>query len=133
MPVNIYTLLETQAIEMLLDGGGESFKILQQQFANSKAKSREFTEVGFYTNLEIDKNIGLIDCRHQIIIRDIIGYATEARDGIDFLLWINNGRLDFLECVSYGVTWPKDNDIGSFELSYTSDNKGRNIEDFIVN
>ena len=88
---------------------------LAQQVANASVISRENTGAGFYTNFDVQGGpyVALPDLKDRMVEAQIEG----LQHGMGFILWVKDGRLDFLEGYSYEeVTTPLTWEIVTFEL-----------------
>jgi len=118
---------EKIVIEKLLDGDNEVLKILRKQYGQSSIKNREYTGHGFYTYFSIPDNIEKLNNKN-FQFGDVGANIEGLCNGVGFLLFITNGKLDFLEGYTYGEEFPID--IKKYDLFYITDKK-RNIEKLI--
>ena len=102
------TEFEYAALDKLLAGNHPVLSVLRAQLASAKVSSREFTGVGFFTNLRIDRSLppALIGCS-RIQIRDVGGKIKGLKHGVGFVLFITDGYIDFLEGFTYDEPWPE--------------------------
>lgn len=107
------TAFELDALKQLLRGSEPYVEALQAQLGTVSVARREFTRHGFFTSFDTADYKGPIDPDKNFVLGDarakIAGLELEA----DLLLFIRDGRVDFLECVSYE---PLPDEITSYRL-----------------
>lgn len=99
--------MEFSVIQMLLNGEGITFKTLRQQLSHCHVRQRTFTGVGFITELEVDATISGLTDKSRIIWGDVLGNIEEIKNGVGFILILENGYLRMLEGYSFGEPWPE--------------------------
>jgi len=113
------TLLESEAMEWLLQGDEPVLEALRQQFSLARILSRELTGYGFYLNFEIPPGVKGLDELHvkpRFYLGDVEAHVDSLERVVGFLLWIKNGKLDFLEGHTIDERWPTQ--ITKFEMRY---------------
>jgi len=111
------TDLERGVLEKLLYGNHPTLSILREELSVCRCSGREFTGVGFYTELDASAYQGPrpeLDLKFGDVIADIPGLDQ----GAGFLLYIEAGLLVLLEGYTFGEPWPER--IEEFELHYTT-------------
>jgi len=111
-------LLEKQVLQKFLFGENEILDILRKQVLMASVSSREMTGVGFFTKFVIPSDAQRILSHTKFILSDVIGTASNVKDGVGFVLFIGNGVLATLEGYTYDEPWP--NEIQNLELSYSA-------------
>ena len=99
--------IEQQALALLLDRDDEGFQVLRQQAEVASVVSREFSGVGFFTELSVPP-----DAPHLpdgTSIDPITGVGADIaglQHGAGFVLFLAEGRLEMLEGFTYDEPWP---------------------------
>jgi hypothetical protein len=108
---------ERAVLEKLLDGNHPVLAALRAQLDSCQVSSREFTGVGFFTNLKVDRSVEPAPTpRPRIQVVDVGGKISGLEHGAGFVLSVTDGYLDFLEGFSYDEPWPPE--ISEFSLHY---------------
>jgi hypothetical protein len=109
--------LERAVIEKLLDGDEPLLLCLRAQVTKLKVASREFTGAGFYTEFD---SLGCeemrISAESKIRFGDVVADLPALKNGIGFLLYVDNGLIHVLEGYTFGEDWPED--VSGFALRY---------------
>jgi hypothetical protein len=92
--------IESRAMEFLLAGEDAELGVLRDQFALARVAERENTGVGFFTKFQVPKDLPRLDRRERIVIGDVYGSVEKNSYGVGFLLFVENGMIDTLECFS---------------------------------
>jgi hypothetical protein len=98
--------LERDVIATILRPVHPVMEALRAQLAVCRTKSREFTGVGFYTQIVVPQALAVANIDRLILTdvhADIDGIEHEA----GFVLWIEGGMLDTLEGFTYDGPWPE--------------------------
>ena len=111
--------LERAVLDMLLDGDHPVLVMLRAQAEKSRLSSREYTGVGFYSNFDVPPDVPALETERDFHIRDLNAVVDGVKHGVDFILFVREGRLDWLEGVTFEGPWP--NVIRNFKLSYRSE------------
>jgi len=107
-----FNSLEKWVLEFLLAGEDPVLDALRKQITNAKLESREFTGVGFFTNIKINKDLALKNCKQSFEIGDVYAESKYNEHGIGLVLFIREGLIDWLEGFVYIDKWPDEtNDI----------------------
>jgi hypothetical protein len=113
----VLNAFERAVLEKLLDGNHPVLAALRTQFDSCHVSSREFTGVGFYTTLKVDRSVEPAPTsRPRIQVVDVGGKISGLEHGAGFVLFVTDGYLDFLEGFSYDEPWPPK--ISEFSLHY---------------
>ncbi len=96
---------ERLAVEMLLAGDHEVLAKLRDQTAHATASKRTYSTAGEYVDLTVPAQAELISPA-DLILQDIELVFEGVKDGAAILLYIEGGRLSFIEFATYGVEWP---------------------------
>lgn len=94
--------LESRVMKKLLAGDHPILGILRSQFLESRVVKREFTRVGFFTSFAVTDNAPQIKPSRRIVIGDVSGDFECLEMGCGFILFVNGGILDTLECHLWG-------------------------------
>jgi hypothetical protein len=119
------TTLETQVLEMLLDGQDEVLTILRQQAKQLEVSSREMTGVGFYAEFRVPPDLPRVPGGPTFKLGDVNGTADNVSHGLGFLLYVKDGALSMLEGYTYDEPWP--DDVRGLVLTYAS-KEGRKLD-----
>ena len=78
-----HTGLANQVITMLLNGNDEVLLMLMEQYKKSVVVSEEYSEVGFYIDYQIDKELRISDEYHDTFqIGDVDGEVNNIKEEI---------------------------------------------------
>jgi hypothetical protein len=112
--------MELQVMDKLLVGENLVLELLRNQLSVSRIASREATGIGFYLNFEVDSEDFSLSkvpgVKTNFSFGDVEMSAKSLKNGAGFLLWVKDGKIDFLEGYTYDENWPEQ--IDSFELHY---------------
>lgn len=116
--------LEDAVLSKLLAGDDEVLEALRLQLAHATIKSRQMTGAGFYLNFSIPAAVEPIiatvpTIKSNFCFGDVAAHIDGLENGAGFLLWITDGRLDFLEGYTYDEPWLTP--IENFHLQYFSE------------
>ncbi len=116
--------LEDAVLRKLLVGDDNILGELRLQLAHATIISRKMTGAGFYLNFSIAEDLGQItakvpNVKSSFCFGDVDAQIDGLQNGAGFLLWITDGRLDFLEGYTYDGLWPTT--IENFHLHYFSE------------
>src|SRR5271170_304063 len=109
--------LEKAVMAKLLAGDHPILDSLRNQFVEARIKERRFSGVGFFLEFEIDKKLALPG-NPNFEIGDIVGTLPDVEHGTDYILFIREGVMDWLEWVTFGEPWPEN--ILEFHLEYVT-------------
>lgn len=115
---------EMQVMQALLDGENEVLSLLRRQLEKCWVSNREISDVGFFTTFHVTDEIEKLPTNKAFRFGDVHVDIPTLKNGVGFLLYVNQGQLDMLEGYTYDEVWPKE--IQKFELSY--ENGSRDIE-----
>jgi len=96
------TELERRAMEMLLDGDDEQLAVLRTQFGSATLSERVYSDSGFYVHFDVAATAPRLPSARSMVIDDLYAEVEGFQNPIAFLLFVNEGALDVLECVSIG-------------------------------
>ena len=103
---DLFKNMENEVLLLIL----REYPVLLNKLKQSHITKREFTGVGFYSNFESKDDIIYGD---DMQISDVGGRINNSLH-VGFLLFVKKGKLDFLECFTYGDPWPEN--IESYEI-----------------
>jgi hypothetical protein len=111
------TLLERAVIAAMVEASGDFIDVLSLQLAQSTLESREHNGYGFYTNFHVPDGMPLV----PLIDKRFAASTIVGGQLCGFLLWIKNGKINFLEGYPLGGDeWPSDESFGPITLDQTS-------------
>ncbi len=108
---------EYEVMTKLLSGEDTILALLREQYRKAYVEKREFTGRGFFTDFYFQDPVQRIEICKDFEIGDIAG--TINNTSIDFVLFIRDGFISFLEGCTFGDLWPEH--INNFELGYWGD------------
>ena len=94
--------IERQAMQMLLAGDHPALETLRQQFEQCHVLARDITDVGFFATFEVRRDAPRIHSRQRLVIGDVCADVERLADGCGFLLFVDDGLLQMLECHLWG-------------------------------
>jgi hypothetical protein len=100
--------IERQAMEFLLRGDHPVLAVLRDQAALAHVAKRNFTGVGFFTHFDLRSTAARLSSRRRIVIGDVSADVARVQHGAGFLLFVEDGLIDMLECFTYDDAWPTD-------------------------
>jgi hypothetical protein len=100
---------ERELIEIMVELDPER-EILLQQLADATVRSRDFTGVGVYVEIQVPDGLPKIMTTSRYIEQTPKAHFTHPNltDGGGALLWFDSGTMCMLECYSYDGDWPSD-------------------------
>ena len=100
--------IEKRALEMLLAGENKALEVLRTQLRTATVASREFTGVGFFTRLAVSPASPRLEGRRKLAISDVYAEVNGLAHDAGFVLFVNDGAIDCLECFIVDEHWPED-------------------------
>jgi hypothetical protein len=97
---------ELSLMNLILQGEHPVLTILRQQFAAAKIVSRNFSGVGFFTDFEVPDTAPLVEPSH-FAAGNVDIQLENLRYGAGCVLFVRDGKLDFLECYTFSEPWPE--------------------------
>jgi hypothetical protein len=98
--------LERLLMVLMLQGDHPVLDVLRQQYAVATISARDFSGAGFFTSFDVPDDVPLtnpqnFDAGGMLISLENLPY------GADCMIFVKNGKLDFLECYTFVDPWPK--------------------------
>jgi len=110
--------LEAAVLTKLVAGDHPILRVLQAQLDRSSVKSREFTGVGFLTEIVVPADTERVEIgKHDATIMGVAAEISGLEHGAGFVLYVRNGAIDALEGFAYDEAWPAGDP--RFKLAYT--------------
>jgi hypothetical protein len=100
--------MEQQVMDLLLQGDHPLLATLREQFVVADVSRREYTGAGFFTNFAIPATAPRLPFKRRLVFCDVYADLTGLEHGAGFLLFIDDGTLNFLECSICEPEWPTD-------------------------
>jgi hypothetical protein len=100
------TKFERTILNALLTGELPELSVLRDQAQAATVEERKFTGVGFFTTLSIPPEVARLNAPGRRVISDVGAELADLKNGAGFLLFIQDGQLDFLEGFTYDEPWP---------------------------
>lgn len=108
------TPLEQAVIEAILRGVPSSEGCFRFQLHNSRLDVREFNGYGFFTNIIVPNDVPACSPLNA----QLLASAMVSKQLCGFILWIADGRIDFLEGYPLGGdSWPENESFEQIELN----------------
>jgi hypothetical protein len=101
------TPFERRVIDAFLAGPERQLELLRAQAEVASVASRKHTVVGAYINFAIPPSVPTVS-PPRMILGDVNVTVLDVEHGVTSLLFINSGRIDFLEFATFTGSWPKD-------------------------
>ena len=105
-----FTAFEKRVLEACLAGEHPTLRTLRLQADAATVSSRESTGPGAYVNFSVPESAPLLEAG-TIIIGDVNVTVRDVPAGLATLLYIYDGKLQFLELATYDGDWPEDPEI----------------------
>jgi hypothetical protein len=99
--------IEESTLEMLLAGEDDRLTVLRSQLNGVAVARRELSGAGFYTHLSVPDHLPRVRGCGRLVIGDLYAEVTGLQHPAGFLLFVNDGALDFLECFIVEDQWPE--------------------------
>ena len=100
--------MERRALEMLLAGDKPELALLRAQLSSATVVSRDFTGVGFFTQLLVPAELPRVRGCARLILADVYAEVTGLEHDAGFVLFVSEGAIDVLECFIVDERWPDD-------------------------
>lgn len=114
-----FTPLERAVMDKLLEGDEPESIALRAQWHAATVASRDYSGVGFFTELKVPAELTLPDKPPRLTISGVIAFIEGIPHGAGFVVFVKDGLLDTLEGFTYDGEWPAE--IGSFALVHLED------------
>jgi hypothetical protein len=102
-----FSSLEQVVIATILAPDHPVLNALRRQFERSHVASRETTGVGFFTELDVPTDVAPAPVKPgRLDLGDVTATIEGLEHGAGFVLFVQDGVLDFLEGFSYDEPWP---------------------------
>ena len=90
--------------------GDQKEKVIHSQLDGAIVKKRDYTGVGFYTEIQVPKKRERLSKSNRYIEETPKVHLEHPKlsDGAGALLWFKDGYVDTLECYTYEGDWPED-------------------------
>jgi len=116
----IHEEFEKEAMNKLLNGDLRILKYLKEQYIKSEVSSRDLTGCGFFTKYKIPEEMVYMKIKGRV--DDVKGkIINKYGEYLFFILYIENGKIDTLECFTTLDNW--DYDYDNVEIEYCYDNE----------
>ena len=100
--------MERLALKMLLAGDSEELAVFRAQLNGATVASREFTGVGFFTHLSVPAELPRARNRDRLVLSDLYAEVSGLEHDAGFVLFVEDGAIDVLECHIVDDNWPDD-------------------------
>ena len=121
-PDSGFSQLERDALDILLTGDDPVLDELRAQLPHITGVVREFTGVGFWTDVHLDESTPLCS-RPNFELTDVAGSSPRIEHGFMVILFVRDGVLSLLEGFTFVEPWP--DDLGEYQLMTVSEFNSR--------
>ncbi len=97
---------ERAVMQKLLEKNTSINKTLREQYQKPQVISREFTGVGFFTDFKVPENVFRVTEPLDRAFGDVICEINGIEDFGGFVLFTENGVIEFLEGYTCYDNWP---------------------------
>ncbi|WP_304170096.1 hypothetical protein [Phenylobacterium aquaticum] len=97
--------LETDVLQLLIEAHPDQADLLRAQLGQSTVTSRRWTGAGFFLNFRVQAAERFEPPRFEL--NDVYAEIDGLDNGAGFVLFIRDGKIDFLEGHSFGEDWPR--------------------------
>ena len=97
---------EQHLMTLLLQGDHPVLSILRQQYAAATVTLREFSGVGFFTHFSVPDDLPRA-APPNFAAGDVAFQLEGLYNGGGCVLFVRDGKLDFLEGYAYDEPWPE--------------------------
>jgi hypothetical protein len=116
MYIAYLTPLENTVIDAIVQGQPQSEQCLWDQLRQSELRSRERNGYGFFTNFLVPEHVP--SC--PTLKRTLLASGLVGGELCGFILWIKNGKIDFLEGYPLGgESWPINESFEAISLNHS--------------
>jgi hypothetical protein len=98
--------VERQVIEFSLRGEHPVLEVLRQQLAVAVVSTREFSGAGFSTQFAVPAGTRQLASQRRLVIGDVYADVAGLKYGAGFLVFVERGILDMVECFTFENAWP---------------------------
>ena len=109
------TPLEQAVLDKLLAGDHPALAVLRTQAEQSHVSHREFTGVGFWTDIDMPDDLAAVT-PSDFTVGDVHATVDGLERGAGFVLLVRGGRMVQLEGYAHDEPWPLE--IGAFRVAY---------------
>lgn len=102
------TPLERRVISLLIDLAPSAQAPLRVQASQLRVSHRERLPESFSTTFESAASVDLLAEPRNFQLTGVLGVHATLSNGIDFVLFVRQGRIAWLEGSTYGGLWPRD-------------------------
>jgi hypothetical protein len=101
------TDLESEVLHLSLAGDHPLLGILRQQLPHTTVAKREFTGVGFYSDLAVAATAPrIVGPQGKFEISDVFADVPGLQYGVGFVLFVREGIVSLLEGYTFDEAWP---------------------------
>lgn len=100
--------MERRVLEMLLAGDKPELAVFRAQLSFATVASREFTGVGFFTDLAVPAELPRVRGRARLVLSDLYAEVSGLEHDAGFVLFVTDGAIATLECYIVDDRWPDD-------------------------
>jgi hypothetical protein len=98
--------LERQVMEFALRGEHPGLEVLREQLAAAAVSTGEYTGVGFFAHFAVPDSARRLPSAGRMVIGDVYADVTGLQHSAGFLVFVERGILEMLECFIFEDAWP---------------------------
>lgn len=111
-----FSEFERAVIGVILSKPVAGMDVLRRQFAAASVVDREYTGIGFYTNIAVPRSLPsvalTVDLEDELLFGASGNLRSDPNAGISFRLQTDGGYIVYLEGIMCGhESWPDEDDI----------------------
>lgn len=113
------TPLERTVLDLLSTRENKHRKLLAAQILHAQVEQRQVTSVGFITHFSVPKNTNTLVTMSKRKVFEIYAEHPYTHAGAEFLLWLENGMLKYLEGYVFVGNWPAEECDFHFNIAHS--------------
>lgn len=98
--------LEREAIDLLLEGEDATMQALRGQLASVVGVERTETGAGVYVIFTLVADVERAPNAMTFHIADVVGVSSTCNDEVEFILFVKEGLIEYLEAYTYSDSYP---------------------------
>jgi len=125
-----YTIEEIgeKVAEMLLAGETDELRRLRNQYEAADTTVERST-TGFFVHFDVPDTIEPIETEERTILRGVYATLDSLQHGMDFMLFVDDGKLSMLEGYTHQEELPADMEtLHGVQLEYSEDEQSKDQE-----
>jgi hypothetical protein len=99
---------ERAMIEATLAGEHPALAVLREQWATAKVTGRDLTGHGVYLDIEVSPEAKTLTTPRRVVLSGPWAELPGREEPVGSLLFVDDGKLAFLEMFAVDLPWPED-------------------------